>query len=134
MACMAKADFLKDTALKIQKKEHELLEKEISLFEIDKLIVEKEKKKDEIRLTHSEQILFDKQYKNQQQRELALKKALETDTTFLNLQKEIEGLKEKRKSTEFKIKKTKIEISYFKRLYEATITDMKLIMAIRREK
>jgi len=111
-------EYIYELIEKIKTKQLEILELEKQLAEKKRELAEIQKIKRDTELDIQKQVAFDKELKNDKQRQAKAKELLDTNEKYLSLL-EAEALTEgKISDLIYQIKKENIELEYLKRLYE----------------
>ncbi len=103
---------------KIKNKQLQILELERELFYLKEVKADKERDKKDMEATVWNEVVFDKELKNEAQRKARYQQKLEEWDAYLGTLDRIAELDKKISELVYNIKKENIELEFLKRLYE----------------
>ncbi|WP_297456026.1 hypothetical protein [Persephonella sp.] len=111
-------EYIYELIEKIKNQQIKILELERELFYLKEVKADKEKEKKDIEATVWNEVVFDKELKNEAQRKARYQQKLEEWDAYLGVLDRIAELEKKISDLIYQIKKENIELDYLKRLYE----------------
>ncbi|WP_456382595.1 hypothetical protein [Persephonella sp.] len=111
-------EYIYELIERIRRQQLEILDLEKQLADLKKEQAEIQKLKRDIELEVQKEVAFDKELKNDKQRQAKAKELLDSNDRYLSLLEQEKKIEEGVSNAIYEIKRMNIELDYLKRLYD----------------